>query len=87
MKSFLRLAILATFVGFVACGPSAEEQAKLQATADSLKQDSIAKVEQRKSDSIAAIEKVKQDSIAAVMQKAKDDSIAAAAKGGKKKGK
>jgi len=84
MKSFLKLAILATFAGFVACGPSAEQQAAEAARLDSLLKDSIAKVEQRVADSIAAVEKVKQDSIAAALEKAKADSIAAAAKGGKK---
>jgi len=84
MKSILKLTVLATFLGFVACGPSAEEQAAEQARLDSLKQDSIAKVEQAKQDSIAAIEKVKADSIAAAIEKVKADSIANATKGKKK---
>ncbi len=81
MKSILTFAIFATLSVFVACGPSAEEQAKLQATKDSLMADSIAKVEQVRLDSIAAIEQVRLDSIAAAAQA---DSIANAAKGKKK---
>jgi hypothetical protein len=84
MRTILKFAILATFVGFVACGPSAEEQAE-KAKQDSIKQaDSLAKIEmaaQATADSIAkveAIEKAKQDSIRIA------DSLAKA-KPGKKK--
>lgn len=53
-KFFLLFGIAATMV---ACGPSAEEQAAEQKRLDSLKQDSIMKIEmeaQRVQDSIAA---------------------------------
>ena len=81
-KLFFSLAVAGMFV-FFACGPSAQEKAE-QARLDSLKKDSIAKVE---ADSIAAIEKAKQDSINMVMEKAKQDSIAAAEEAAAKKGK
>ncbi len=87
MKKALTLVAFAGMLAFVACGPSAEEKAAMEAK----KQDSIAAVEQAKSDSIAAAqavaEQAKQDSINAVIEKAKADSIAAAelAPKGKKK--
>ena len=85
MKKVLTLVAFAGMLSFVACGPSAEEQAAMEKA----KQDSIANVEKAKADSMAAataaMEQAKMDSIAAV-EKAKADSIAAAAeKGGKKK--
>jgi len=55
MKKFFLFLSVAAFM--VACGPSAEEQAAEQKRLDSLKQDSIMKVqaeEQRIQDSIAA---------------------------------
>jgi hypothetical protein len=87
MKKVLSLiAVAAMSTAFVACGPSKEE---------------LEKREQAKQDSIAAVEKAKQDSIAAAAaemervaaENAKRmadstrmaDSVAAAAKGGKKK--
>jgi uncharacterized lipoprotein len=79
MKKLLFAMVIAG--SLVACsGTSAKEQA----TKDSLKQDSIAKV---KKDSIAAVvEKARQDSITVAVEKAKTDSIVAAdKKGGKKK--
>jgi len=85
MKSLLTVALFASLSLLVACGPSAEEQAKLQATADSLAKDSIAKVEQIRLDSIAAVKQASLDSIALVVEKAKADSIAAAEAGKKKK--
>lgn len=82
--SLIAVAVMST--AFVACGPSKEE---------------LEKREQAKQDSIAAVEKAKQDSIAAAAaemervaaENAKRmadstrmaDSVAAAAKGGKKK--
>jgi len=75
MKHILRLMVIAGFATMVACGPSAEEKAAEQARLDSLKADSIAKVEAARLDSIKAVEmQAMQDS----MEKAKADSIAAA---------
>jgi hypothetical protein len=84
MKKLFTLLVAASMFSLVACGPSAEELAKIAAA----KADSIAKVEKEKAtaDSLAAIETAKQDSIANAQKIA--DSIAAAAaakKGGKKK--
>jgi hypothetical protein len=80
-KLFLSLAVAGMFA-FVACGPSEAEKAE-QARLDSLKQDSIAKVQ---ADSLAAIvEQAKADSIAKALEQAKADSIAAAAKKGGRK--
>ncbi len=78
--------MIAGMMSFVACGPSAEEQAAAQAKADSLKADSIAQVEA----AAAAVEQAKADSIAqveAAAAQATADSIAAADAKGKKKGK
>jgi len=78
MKKLFGLLMIAGMMSFVACGPSAEEQAAEQARLDSLKADSIAKVEA----AAAAAEQAKADSIAqveaAATEQAKADSIAAA---------
>jgi len=82
MKKLLQLVVVAGMMSFLACGPSAEEQAAEAARLDSLMQDSIAKVEEANK----VIELAKQDSInKAAAEQAIADSIAAAAKGGKKK--
>ena len=85
MKKVLSIALFAGIVAFYACGPSAEEKAKMEQA----KQDSIAAVQKMYDDSVAAanaaMEKAKQDSMSMAMQKAHDDSVAAAsAKKGKK---
>jgi len=81
MKRLLQLIVVAAMTATVACGPSAAEKAAQQAKLDSLMQDSIAKVEEK----AKAAEMAKQDSIAKAAEATKvADSIAAAAKGGKK---
>ncbi|MCC6691256.1 MAG: hypothetical protein IT235_06945 [Bacteroidia bacterium] len=67
MKKVITLIAFAGIVTFVACGPSAEEKAAMEAK----KQDSITAVEKAKADSAAAAQ--------AAIEKAKADSIAAAA--------
>jgi len=69
--------MIAGMMSFVACGPSAEEQAAEQARLDSLTADSIAQVE-----AAAAAEQTRIDSIAQVeaAEQAKADSIANAPK-------
>ena len=85
MKKLFGFLMIAGMMSFVACEPSAEEKAAEQARLDSIKDDSIAKVEQARNDSIAADEQAKADEIARAEQ-AKADSIAAAeANKGKKK--
>ena len=87
-KVFTLIAIAAVTATFVACGPSKEDLEK----AEKAKQDSIAKAdsianadaaaklaEQAKADSVAMVEQAKADSTRIA------DSIAATAKGGKKK--
>jgi hypothetical protein len=82
MKRLLQLMVVAGMMAIVACGPSAAEQEEAKRVADSIAQDSIAKVEE----AAKAAEMAKQDSInAAAAAQATADSIAAAAKGGKKK--
>jgi hypothetical protein len=83
MKRLLQLMVVAGMMAIVACGPSAAEQEEAKRVADSIAQDSIAKVEE----AAKAAEMAKQDSInAAAAAQAKADSIAAAEKkGGKKK--
>ena len=56
MKKLFGFLMIAGMMSFVACGPSAEEKAAEQARLDSIKDDSIAKVEQARNDSIAAAE-------------------------------
>lgn len=56
MKHIFTFMVVAGFAAMVSCGPSAEQQAAEQARLDSIKADSIAKVEQAKKDSIAAAE-------------------------------
>ncbi|MFN8255171.1 MAG: hypothetical protein U0W24_05745 [Bacteroidales bacterium] len=81
MKRLLQLVVVAGMMSFLACGPSAEDQAKEQARLDSLKQDSIAKAEE----AAKAAEMAKQDSIAKAAEAQRvADSIAAASKGKKK---
>lgn len=87
MKKVLSIiAVAALSTAFVACGPSKEEMEK----AEQIKQDSIAAVEKAKQDSIAAAEAemAKMAEEAAMKAKADSthmaDSLAAAAKGGKK---
>lgn len=70
MKKLLFLSVAALMTAIVACGPSAEEQAKEQARLDSLRQDSIMQVE-------AAAQKAMEDSLAAAA--AAMDTTAAAA--------
>jgi len=67
MKKLVALFVIAGMVSFVACGPKKDKEAE-QKRLDSLKQDSIAKIEKAKADSLADI--VKKDSIA------KADSLA-----------
>ena len=80
-KVIYSVAIAATML-IVACGPSAEEIAKMEAA----RMDSIAKVT---ADSLAIIEAEKekaiQDSITAAMEKMKQDSILAAEEAAAKK--
>jgi hypothetical protein len=68
MKKLFALLLVAGMTSFIACGPSAADKAKAQATKDSLTQDSIAKVEKAKADSIALVAKndsaAKADSLA-----------------------
>ena len=81
MKKVLSVLVIAGMAALIACGPSAEEKA----AKEKAKADSIAAVV--KADSIAMAEKEKAfaDSVAAATLKMKEDSIAAAAtKGGKK---
>ena len=78
MKKLFGLLMIAGMMSFVACGPSAEEQAAEQARLDSLTADSIAQVE-----AAAAAEQTRvNDSIAQVKvaEQAKADSIANAPK-------
>ena len=77
MKKLFGLLMIAGMMSFVACGPSAEEQAAEQARLDSLTADSIAQVE-----AAAAAEQTRIDSIAQVeaAEQAKADSIANAPK-------
>ena len=81
MKKLSYLFVVAGIFAFVACGPSAKEKEAAQHKKDSLKMDSIQKVE-------AAKEAKRKDSIAkiemAAKEKAKADSIAAAQKAPKK---
>jgi hypothetical protein len=67
MKKLVALFVVAGMVSFVACGPKKDKEAD-QKKLDSLKQDSIAKVEKAKADSLAEV--AKKDSIA------KADSLA-----------
>ena len=83
MKKLFGLLMIAGMMSFVACEPSAEEQAAEQARLDSLTADSIAQVEAaaaaeqtRINDSIAQVEAAEQTRI--------NDSIANAPKGKKK---
>jgi hypothetical protein len=82
MKKLLSILLSAGIVMLVACGPSAEEKAAMEKAV----QDSIARVQKAMDDSVAtvqqaAMEKAKQDSIAAAdMEKARKDSMEAAAK-------
>lgn len=89
MKKLMMVPAIAGALFMVACGPSAEEKAKQQAIADSLKQDSINKVmeaeaakAQAQQDSIAA-EQAKQQALADSLRN--DSIMKAEAKGGKKK--
>ena len=77
MKKLFGLLMIAGMMSFVACGPSAEEQAAEQARLDSLTADSIAQVE-----AAAAEQTIVNDSIAQVKvaEQAKADSIANAPK-------
>lgn len=73
--------LAAGMLAFVACGPSAEEKA----AAEKAKQDSVAAAQKMVDDSIAAAnaaaaQQAMQDSINMAMEKAKADSIEAAAK-------
>jgi len=81
MKTLAKVLVVAGFLGFIACGPSAEEKAREAARLDSLRMDSIRKVEEAKQmriqDSLKAIEMAKQQAI-------QDSIAAAAAKKGKK---
>ena len=80
MKKLLGLLLVAGMVSFFACGPKGPSDADKK-KADSLKQDSIAKVEKAKADSLAAVEKAK-----AKADSLKQDSIAKAEKKGGNKG-
>ena len=81
MKKLSYLFVVAGIFAFVACGPSAKEKEAAQHKKDSLRMDSIQKVEaakeQKRKDSIAKIEM-------AAKQKAHDDSLAMAAEQAKK---
>lgn len=87
MKKVLSIvAVAALSAAFVACGPSKEELEKRE----QLKQDSIAAVEKAKQDSIAAaaaeMERVAAENAKRMADSTRmADSVAAAAKGGKKK--
>jgi hypothetical protein len=70
MKKLVALFVIAGMVSFVACGPKKDKEAE-QKRLDSLKQDSIAKVEKAKADSIALV--AKNDSIAKADSLAKKD--------------
>lgn len=87
MKKVITLVAFAGMLSFVACGPSAEEKAAM----DAKRQDSLAMVEKATADSMAAaqamVEQAKQDSMNVVMEKAKADSTAAAEEAAKKGGK
>ena len=88
MKRALSMIAVAAFAtAFVACGPSKEEMEKREQD----KQDSIAAVEKAKQDSIAAAA-AEQEKMAAEAEQQRiadstrvADSLAASAKGGKKK--
>ena len=80
MKKLIGLFLVAGMVTFFACGPKGPSEADKK-KADSLKQDSIAKVEKAKADSLAAVEKAK-----AKADSLKQDSIAKAEKKGGNKG-
>ena len=81
MKKLSYLFVVAGIFAFVACGPSAKEKEAAQHKKDSLRMDSIQKIEaakeQKRKDSIAKVEM-------AAKEKAKADSIAMAAKQPKK---
>jgi len=83
MKKLFALLVIAGMVSFVACGPKGPSEADKKKTADSLKADSLAKVEkaQKEADSIAAAAKAQ-----ATADSLKADSIAKAEKKGGKKG-
>ena len=70
MKKLVALFVIAGMVSFVACGPKKDKEAE-QKKLDSLKKDSIAKVEKAKTDSIALV--AKNDSIAKADSLAKKD--------------
>jgi hypothetical protein len=80
MRKLFALLLVAGMASFVACGPSAADKAKAQATKDSITKDSIAKVEAatKLADSLANVAK---------LEAAKADSIAKAEEKGNKKGK
>jgi hypothetical protein len=86
MKKLSFFFLVAGISLFVACGPSKKEK---EAALEKARQDSIKAAEeaQRQADSIAAVQEQQriQDSINAAIQKAKEDSIAALEKKGKKK--
>ncbi|NVO01291.1 MAG: hypothetical protein HXX09_01180 [Bacteroidetes bacterium] len=74
MKKLFALLLVAGMTSFIACGPSAADKAKVQATKDSLAKDSIAKVEAaaKLADSLANVAKIeaaKADSIAKAGEK------------------
>ena len=77
MKKLSYLFVVAGIFAFVACGPSAKEKEAAQHKKDSLRMDSIQKVE-------AAKEKAKQDSIAQAEQAKVKGKKGGAKKGGKK---
>ena len=82
MKKLFSILLSAGIVMLIACGPSADEKAKM----DKERQDSLDRVTKAMNDSIAkvqeaAMEKQKADSTAAAqMEKARQDSMEAAAK-------
>jgi hypothetical protein len=80
MRKLFALLLVAGMASFVACGPSAADKAKVQATKDSLAKDSIAKVEAaaKLADSLAMVAKVdslKKDSIAKAEEKGKKGTV------------
>jgi hypothetical protein len=85
MKKLLSVIAIAGVCTLVACGPSKEEQAKMEQA----RQDSIAKVvsDSTAAAQAAAMAKMTADSLAAAQAKATADSLAAAnmPKGKKKK--
>jgi hypothetical protein len=82
MKKVLSTLLIAGVFAIYACGPSAEEKAKM----DKERQDSVERVQKAMNDSIeeankAAMDKARQDSVAAAdMEKARQDSMEAATK-------